>query len=270
MVENLPDDLASRYRSSGYYFPVNILSPQEAQAYRARLEADEAAQGERFLKEFRHKPHLVANWAWELVNHPLILDAVEAVLGPDLLCWESALFMKNANSPEYISWHQDITYWGLDSDSVATAWLALSPSTVESGCMRVVPGSHTAEVAPHRDTYQKENLLSRGQEIEVDVDEAEAVDLVLEPGQASLHHVKIIHGSNPNRSADRRIGFAIRYITPSVGQVVGEGDSATLVRGEDRFGHFELEKRPHNDYAADVIAYHAVLRQRRYDILMRP
>jgi len=261
--------IAEAYASEGYWSPVDVLTADEAAAYRAALEHDEERIGGRFLAEYRHKPHLVATWAWELVHHRNVLDAVEAVIGPDILCWESALFIKAPRSPSYISWHQDLTYWGLDADRVVTAWLALSPSTPASGCMRVVPGSHQSDVLPHNDTFDADNLLSRGQEIVVDVDEADAVDLSLRPGQASLHHVKIFHGSAPNRSDDRRIGLAMRFLPPDLRQVKGEADSATLVRGRDRFGHFEHERRPAQDYAPDAVAAHARARDRRMQVLMR-
>lgn len=268
-MAKLPESAVAAYRADGYLFPLDVLTADEARHYRAELEADEAEHGARFAKEFRHKPHLVAGWAWQLVHHPAILDAVESVIGPDILCWESAMFTKPASSPDFISWHQDITYWGLDADDVVTAWLALSPSTPSSGCMRVVPGTHTREVVAHRDTFAETNMLSRGQEIAVDVNEDEAVDIVLAPGQASLHHVKIFHGSNPNRSSDRRIGLAVRYLPPRMRQVVGAQDSATLVRGTDRYGHFELERPPATDYAPEAVLYHEALRRRRQAILLR-
>ena len=134
--------------------------------------------------------------------------------------------------------------------------------------MRVVPGTHKRAVVPHQDTFGARNMLSRGQEIAVEVDEEHAVDLVLQPGQMSLHHVKIFHGSRPNRAADRRLGFAIRYLPPHVHQQVG-ADSATLVRGEDRFGYFEPEPAPENDLAPKAVALHKAVRARRTAILMR-
>ena len=270
MPKLLSDAQVQAYRQGGYLCPVDVLSPAEAAHYRARLEAAEAAAGGSLPGPYRHKPHLVYTWAQELIRQPKILDAVEDVIGPDILAWESVFFTKEPHTEDYISWHQDITYWGLEAEGdVVTAWVALSPSTVESGCMRVVPGTHLREVVPHADTFSARNMLSRGQEIAVEVDEAHAVDLVLEPGQMSLHHVKIFHGSHQNRSADRRIGFAIRYLPPGVRQAVGAADSATLVRGQDRFGHFELEPAPAYDLAPEAIACHREVRERRMQILMR-
>jgi non-haem Fe2+, alpha-ketoglutarate-dependent halogenase len=265
----LSDAQIRAYRRDGYLCPLTALAPAEAARYRAQLEAAEAAAGGGLPGPYRHKPHLVYTWAQELIRHPKILDAIEDVIGPDILAWESVFFIKEPHTDDYISWHQDITYWGLETEGdVVTAWVALSPSTIESGCMRVVPGTHLREVVPHSDTFGAHNMLSRGQEIAVEVDEAHAVDLVLEPGQLSLHHVKIFHGSHQNRAADRRIGFAIRYLPPHVHQDVG-ADSATLVRGEDRCGHFELEPAPAFDLAPDAVACHQRVRDQRLAILMR-
>ena len=137
-----------------------------------------------------------------------------------------------------MSWHQDSTYWGLEPADIVTAWVALSDSTIENGAMRVIPGSHLQEQFPHRDTFAPDNLLSRGQEIMVDVDDRQAVTLELAAGEMSLHHVRLIHGSEPNPSGQRRIGFAIRYIPTYVRQVAGSHDTATLVRGVDRYREF--------------------------------
>lgn len=220
------------YRQNGYIFPIDVLSVDEAVHFRARLEKAEAATGGALPPEQRHKPHLIYTWAQDLIRHPRNLDAIEAIIGPDILVWESVFFTKEAKTDDFISWHQDITYWGLEHEGgVVTAWLALSPSTSESGCMSVVPGTHMREVVPHKDTFETKNILSRGQEIAVEVNGDQIVDLTLSPGQMSLHHVKIFHGSHANRSDDRRIGFAIRYLPPHIRQEAGTRDSATLVRG---------------------------------------
>jgi hypothetical protein len=269
MAEGAGANAASSYMDNGYLFPLDVLTIEEARRYREALEADEATYGEQFDKVYRHSPHLLAEWAWELVHNDRLLNVVEQLLGPDLMCWDTTLFAKPAHSPGYISWHQDITYWGLDEGKVCTAWVALSPSTVESGCLKVVPGTHLCDVVPHQDTFSEKNMLSRGQEVAVDVDEDKAVKVELQPGQASIHHVKIFHGSSPNRSDDRRIGFAIRYMTPEVRQAAGAKDSAILVRGSDHHGNFNLIGRPAESYAQEAIETHAAIQQKRHAILMR-
>ncbi|MCX7630194.1 MAG: phytanoyl-CoA dioxygenase family protein [Geminicoccaceae bacterium] len=257
------------YHENGYLFPIRVLSEDEALAYRRRLEAAERLGHPRTAQFLRTKAHLVYTFCDELVRHPKILDAVEDIIGPDILCWSSGFFNKEAKDPAYVSYHQDLTYWGLEPDDIVTAWVALSPATPESGCMKFLPGSHKSEILPHKDTFAPENLLSRGQEVQVEVDESKIVFDVLRPGEMSLHHVKLIHGSDPNRSDDRRIGFVIRYVPTYVRQVVGKIDSATLVRGVDRYGHFEPERRPRADLDPEAIAHYDEVTERLNRVLFR-
>jgi non-haem Fe2+, alpha-ketoglutarate-dependent halogenase len=268
MTKVLSDAAVRQYHAQGYHSPVRVLSTEDALALRGQLETFEAGAGP-LAGKLRQKSHLLFTWLADLVRHPAILDAVEDVLGPDLLCWGSSFFIKNPRDPGFVSWYQDSTYWGLDTADVTTAWIALSDSTPENGAMRVVPGTHLMDQIPHRDTFRKENLLSRGQEIMVDVDESKAVTLDLKAGEMSLHHVRLIHGSEPNPSDKRRIGFAIRYIPTSVRQIAGAHDSATLVRGTDRYGHFELEQRPDADMSPVALAHHAAVTGAHAAILMR-
>jgi hypothetical protein len=258
----------AHYREHGYYAPIRVMPATEAAKLRQRLEAHEAAHG--VLKgTMRHKSHLLFTWLDGLIRHPAILDAVEGVIGPDILCWSSTFFIKEARDPGFVSWHQDSTYWGLDPADIVTAWVALSESTAENGAMRVIPDTQKLEQVAHRDTFAANNLLTRGQEIAVDVDGSTAVMLSLEPGEMSLHHVRLIHGSDPNPSAKRRIGFAIRYLPTHVRQVVGTRDSATLVRGVDRFGNFEPEYAPERDLSDAAIAFHAHVMGDQQKVLMK-
>jgi non-haem Fe2+, alpha-ketoglutarate-dependent halogenase len=256
------------YKDHGYFAPVRALSATEAAAMRRKLEEHEAGNG-KLAGPLRHKSHLLFTWLDELVRHPGILDAVESIIGPNILLWGSSFFIKDGRDPGFVSWHQDSTYWGLDPADIVTAWVALSESTVENGAMRVIPDTHLLEQVPHRDTFAEGNLLSRGQEIEVDVDGARAQTLVLQPGEMSLHHVRLIHGSDPNPSDRRRIGFAIRYLPTYVRQVVGTHDSATLVRGVDEFHNFEPEQRPDADFSPAARAFHAQITGAHQQILMR-
>lgn len=256
MPKLLSQEAVEQYRRNGFYFPVRALTPGEAQSYRQRLEAYEGTIGGPISSNYRHKVHLLFTWANELIRHPTILDAVEDVLGPNLLCWTSNFFIKEPRTEDYVSWHQDATYWGLSSDEVITAWVAFSDAPVESGAMKFWPGSHKSEQFAHRDTFHENNLLSRGQEIAVDVPEDEGVFVPLSAGEFSLHHVKLVHGSEPNRSDDRRIGLAIRYIPTHVRQLKTD-DSAMLVRGTDAFGNFASETEPAHDLDEAALAAHA-------------
>ena len=255
MPKILSNEAVAAYQRDGYYFPVRVMAETDARDLRRRLEAHEAKAGEPLQGNWRHKTHLLFTWADAMVHHPAIVDAVEDVIGPDILCWTTNFFIKEPHSPGFVSWHQDSTYWGLDPDDVITAWVALTDSNLVSGCMKVIPGTHTVSQIPHVDTFHQDNLLSRGQEIAVEVDQAKAVDVVLKPGEISLHHIKLVHSSEPNRSDDRRIGFAIRYIPTYVRQTKVR-DSAMLVRGVDRHHNFDPEPRPAQDLDAAALAAH--------------
>ena len=232
--------IAETYEQDGFVFPYDVIREDEARAIRADLEAGEAELADRRaeLAMLRNYPARLLPSFDRLIRHPRLIDVVTELLGPDLLVWSNGLFLKEANTPSYVTWHQDLNYWGLDDEKEITAWVALTPSTVGSGCMRFMPGSHTQRIVPHRDSFAEDNLLSRGQEVAVDVDEAGAVDVDLRPGQASLHHGHLFHASGPNRTDDRRIGVAIRYINPSMQQKSGDRPLVALVSGEDRYDHF--------------------------------
>jgi non-heme Fe2+,alpha-ketoglutarate-dependent halogenase len=267
-MKTLTSAAVERYRRDGFYFPIPVLASSEAREYRRRLEAVEAEHGGALTAEIRQKPHLLFTWLADLVRHPAILDAVEDVLGPNLLVWSTSFFIKAPHDSAFVSWHQDATYWGLSEPDVVTAWVAFTEATVENGAMRMVPGSH-GEQLTHRDTFAANNLLSRGQEIAVEVDEARGVDIVLRAGEMSLHHVRMVHGSPANRSDDRRIGFAIRYIPTYVRQLSGEIDGAMLVRGVDDHHYYMPERPPAVDLSPEARAHHAESVARSAKILYR-
>ncbi len=255
MTKRLSAEAVAQYRRDGFHFPLRVLSTEEARSYRDRLEAAERAAGGPLAGDRRHKAHLLYTWANQLARHPAILDAVEDVIGPDILCWSTTFFTKEAQSPSFVSWHQDATYWGLSTDDVITAWVAFADAPVESGAMKFWPGSHLKNQLAHRDTFDQNNLLTRGQEIAVDVPAGAGVDVALKAGEMSLHHVLLVHGSGPNTTDDRRIGFAIRYIPPHVRQLKVR-DSAMLVRGRDTHGNFDLEPDPRADLDPAALAAH--------------
>lgn len=256
MTKLLSSDAVAAFQRDGFYSPVRVMSASDAQRYRSALETYEAKAGKPLQGNWRHKTHLLFTWADELVHHPKILDAIEDVIGPDILCWNTNFFIKEANSPGFVSWHQDSTYWGLDPDDVITAWVAFTEVTPENGYMQMIPGSHKVDQLPHMDTFHKDNLLSRGQEISVEVDKSKAVGIPLHAGEISLHHIKVVHGSDANRSDDRRIGLAIRYIPTYVRQTKVR-DAAILVRGVDKYKNFDYEARPRSDLDEAAIATHA-------------
>ena len=245
-----------QYQREGYLCPIDVFDANTAQQLRSDVEQLEKQvinqpELETMLK---NKSHWVLPLFDGLARNPRVLDAVAELLGPDLLAMNVDLFIKEPHTPQFISWHQDLHYWGLDSDDVVTAWIALSPATVQSGCMRFIPASHTT-IVDHADSEGDSNMLSRGQEVAVEVDENQAVYAELKPGQMSLHHGRLMHASTANQSDDRRIGVAIRYVKPSTGRASsGEKLGATLVRGQDRFGNFELVDAPRNNFESDAVA----------------
>jgi non-heme Fe2+,alpha-ketoglutarate-dependent halogenase len=268
MTKKLTPAQVAQYHAQGFISPIRVMSAEAAAECRARLEAFEASTGGPLGGDLRHKSHLLFTWLAELIRRDTILDAVEDLHGPDLLCWSTNFFIKEKTNPAFVSWHQDSTYWGLSKPDVVSAWIAFTSANSGNGAMQVIPGSHTVDQIPHRDTFDKHNLLTRGQEVAVDVDAGNAVTIALEPGEMSLHHVRLVHGSPPNTSNDRRIGFAIRYVPTSVSQIAGT-DSATLVRGTDHHHHFELEPRPARDLDPALVALHKEITERNAKILYR-
>jgi len=239
-------DMAATYAEDGFVVPIDILTTEEARALRDDFEAAEAelADDPAKLKLLTSYPDRLLPSFDTLVRHPKLVAAASAVLGPNLMVWSGALFIKEARSPKIVSWHQDLTYWGLDDAEEATCWVAISEASVESGCMKFVPGSHKKRIVPHVDTFSEDNLLSRGQEIAVDVSEEDAVPAALKAGQASMHHGHLFHASGPNITDDRRIGTAIRYIKPAMKQENGAKSLVALVAGQDDYGHFEVADAP--------------------------
>ena len=256
MARTLSDAAMAQYREKGYYFPLAVLEAGEVADLRARLEAFETGQGHPIEGAQRSKSHLLFKWLDDLMRDTRILDAVEDLIGPDILCWNTIFWIKEARSASFVSWHQDLKYWGLDCDDLVTAWVALSRASEESGCMRVLPGSHVGDMLPHDDAYDPQNMLTRGQEIAVDVDEGVAVKMALEPGQMSLHNVRLAHASGPNRTDDRRIGVSFHYMPTRSRQLVGAWDSAALVRGVDRYRHFAPAPVPRFDMDPEAVAFH--------------
>jgi non-haem Fe2+, alpha-ketoglutarate-dependent halogenase len=250
----------SKYHDLGYSFPIRVFDPSKAATFRKQFDDFFAYHAERLksLPASKHGPifghtHTFMRWVYEIVSNPRVLDAVEGVLGPNLLVWDSGWFIKMPGDKKYVSWHQDANYWGLSPAKVATAWVALSPSIRENGCLRVIPRSHMTPLLPQRDTYAPDNALSRGQEIAVEVDETQAVDIVLQPGEMSLHDISVVHGSKPNTTNIPRIGIAIRYLPPEVKQT-GVRGFGLLVRGKDEFGNFDLIEPPRqNDPANNAV-----------------
>ena len=251
--------MADTYRRDGFVSPVKLLRPGDARAQRIAMESVEAEHGS---LHYVSKVHTLLDFAADLATDPRVLDAVEALLGPDIMLFDVTYIVKEPRQPSFVSWHQDLTYWGFSGDDQVSLWLALSPATGESGCMRMLPGSHLHGKVDHEDVSDPENVLYRGQTVK-DVAEEKAVLCPLAPGEASFHHGWTLHASTPNLSTDRRIGFNVQYIAPSMRQLVNGNETATLVRGEDRYGYYEPDVFATDVMDADAVARHAELDARR-------
>jgi chlorinating enzyme len=254
MASLAPDQVRS-FRENGYLAPLPVLSAPELAVARENLDALMRKTDGLADPASRHKPHLYAKWVSDLVRDPRVLDAVEGLIGPNLLVWRSVFFVKKPHSPGFVDWHQDSAYWYLSSDDVVTVWIALTESTVGNGCVRVVPGSHLEPEVRHKIRFAADNLLVRGQRAEVDVPEERIRFMELSPGEMSVHHVRTLHGSGANASSGDRVGFAIRYLSTKVRRL-DRRQSATLVRGEDTYGHFDLETEPRFDDDPVALAWH--------------
>ena len=243
MATKLSLDEVTRYQEEGVVAPVTVMSPAVAKELRRRLESVEKCFPQQIGPEKRNNAHYVLACLDEIVHHEEILDAVECLIGPDIILTNTVLFIKEPNSLHHVTYHQDATYMGLEPQDSLTAWIALTESTRENGCVRMIQGSHLLDIQQHIDTFGEDNILTRGQQIE-NIDEKRALDIELEPGQMSLHHARTIHGSRPNKTGARRIGIALQsFAHPSTRQVHGE-DYALLVRGSDDYGNFSKGPRP--------------------------
>jgi non-haem Fe2+, alpha-ketoglutarate-dependent halogenase len=206
----------NRYESDGYVFPIPVLDADGADALRQHVSNLQAANGS---IERLPGAHIFFPWAYKAATRPNLLDQVERILGPDIVLWGALILSKNPGSPSFVPWHQDSAYTAfLNGSRSLTAWIALTPATPESGCMRVIPGSHHHHRLPFTSTQRPGDMLSRGLEVTAGIAEDKAVDLVLRPGEASLHDNSLLHGSNPNRSALPRTGFILRFATPAISQ----------------------------------------------------
>ena len=248
MPKALTTEQLAAFRRDGFVFPVRALGEADAEGYAAKVDEFEARTGHLASKKLRTKAHLLVPWLAELVRHPRVLDAVEDVLGPDILCWGCGLFVKRGRDPAFVSWHQDTWYWSWQPKEAMTVWLAFTKTDPENGAVRYVPGSHLRPIAAHDWTDKASNLLTTSLEVAGGLDESQAVDTRLRPGEMILHHERVVHGSAPNRSDAPRIGFSIQYIATSLKETAIPRTSASLVRGVDRFNNFEPEPVPQSEF----------------------
>ena len=233
----------NQYNKNGYIAPIDIFSLEQVKKIREEIEKVEKKWPDEINGLNRNNIHYYSPIFDKIVHNSKILDVVEKFIGPNILAAGTVLFLKEPENKGFISWHQDGIYQGWKPCNSITAWLAITDVNEENGCMRMWSGSHKDNFKEHKDTFDKDNLLTRGQTIE-NVPVKDTVPIILRPGQLSIHHPMIVHGSGPNFSKTRRIGFAIQsYIGTNVEQILGK-TYVQLARGKDDFKYHEQTLRP--------------------------
>ena len=270
-MQSLALETVRQYSQNGYLFPLDVFDADEVEQLLTQIEyarvvakqIDSTNQLPNSIDQyFRLNVHLMLPCIYAAATTPALLDKVESILGKNILLWSAEFFIKSPQSTKIVTWHQDLTYWGLgDTEDELTAWIALSDVTVAAGCMRFLPSSHKHTLLPHQDTFDVNNLLSRGQELTVDVDESKAVNVELKPGQVSFHHGKIFHASGPNTTDEPRIGLVLRFLTPQVKQLVAKKDYAMQVRGVDETNHWIHLAPPTYPFQEDYIQLYSKIKQ---------
>ena len=253
-------ELAENFQKNGFVSGIRIMSSQEADAHRNRLEYAESQTG---ALHYKSKVHTILTSPLEIATNKKALDIVEAIIGPNILLFNVTFIIKEPQTESHVSWHQDLTFWGLSHDDQVSMWIALSDANAVSGCMRMIPGSHLIGRLNHYLTEDEDNVLLQGQTVD-GVNESSSVHCPLKPGQASFHHGWTLHASMANKSDDRRIGLNVQYLAPHVKQTKHNLDTAMLVRGVDKYGHFGLDVGAKSDLDPT-----ALLKQKELEELYR-
>jgi non-haem Fe2+, alpha-ketoglutarate-dependent halogenase len=238
MINKLSRQQLIQYERQGIVFPTNVLSSEEVAYFKSEIEALIKNCG---LRRRLANLHLFFEWAYRLATHDAVLDAIQDVLGRDILIYGTVVFYKPPRDSGYASWHQDSVYSDLHLTPSISAWIALTQSNSANGCMRVIPKSHKHGLLNHINVGDEANLLRRGEQVATVINEAEALDVVLQPGEMSLHHSTIVHGSKPNTSGGPRIGFIVRFVTD---QFTNRAMPMLRVRGRADCSHLILAEPP--------------------------
>jgi ectoine hydroxylase-related dioxygenase (phytanoyl-CoA dioxygenase family) len=251
MTGKLSRQQLTQYELLGILFPIKILSSDEVTYFNSEFESLIKNCGSQRRMD---RLHLFFEWAYRLVTHDAVLDAIQDVLGGDILVYGTLVFYKPPRNSGYVPWHQDSVYSGLHLTPSISAWIALTHSNSANGCMRVIPKSHKGGLLNHTNIVDEANLTERGEQVAAVINEAEALDIVLQPGEMSLHHSTIIHGSRPNTSSEPRIGFIVRFVTD---QIMSRAWPMLRVRGKADCGHLNLaEPRLGTDQHTAFEAWH--------------
>jgi chlorinating enzyme len=257
MSLSLSQTQIDKYRNDGFVGPVPVLTAEEARSYRSELEAYEKKIGHPLGFPEKTKPYLLFNWADRIVHNPKVLDAVEDLIGPDILVYHTTLWTKEPGAETFVIWHQDDAYFHLDPPEQVTCWVALTEASEMAGCMRMIPGSHKLGYIEHTDNPHQKNIIRRGQGIHGRYGPTDGELVPLHIGEMSMHHTHTAHASAPNRSNDRRIGLGVSYVPTRAKPKTEPRSSALLVRGQDRYKHFHAETRLKSPDSAEAREAHA-------------
>ncbi len=265
MPKHLSDDQVVQFKRDGFISPLSALSAEEAAACVACVEDYEKRTGRTAMSSLALKAHMPFGLLNRVIRNEKLLDAVEDLVGPNILCWGSSFFVKEPKSEAFVSWHADTYYYGIEPQETVTAWIAFTPSNLVSGCIKCIPGSHLAKT-DFDNAPDENNILKRGQ-VTRNVDESKAVAMPLEPGQFSIHHECTVHASEPNNSDFRRIGLSIHYCPTYVRETMYDPidgkKAAALVRGVDAYNYWDPEPMTEVDYDP-AIANHMVEVRRQF------
>lgn len=254
MTTGLTEEQVAQFRREGWAAPFRAIGCDEVSKAILWIELYEKTHGVDVNEYLKIKGHLAALWIVDLACNRRILDAVESLIGPNILLFGSSIFAKAGYDKKFVSWHQDSAYFGLCPQEEVTAWVALTESNSQNGALQIIPRSHLGHNLQHIETFEENNLLARGQKLEIE-DEGNAVTIELGPGEFSLHHERTVHGSKANETPYRRIGFAFFYIPTHVTSMIGRR-TALLVRGQDKFKNWDTELLPRYDF--DPVAFEAM------------
>ena len=250
------DNFKNFYETNGYYLPIEVLPLNLVKQASSKIEKIYTNPYSHIKHPWNLQAHLLANWIYDICVYPKVLDAVEILIGSNILIQSADIFVKPPKGTKHINWHQDANYWGLEPFELVTGWIALTDVYPKNGCMNYLPKSHLNNKINHIETFDKNSDLTRGQEIDLRIDKNKEVPVNLKAGQMSLHHCLLAHGSGPNLTDNYRIGIAVRYLPTHVKQTEGPPISMILARGEDKYNNFIKDKIPKGDFDSIAVEEH--------------
>src|ERR1700723_259392 len=264
-MKALTAEQVAEFHYNGFLYPIPALTPQEVATCLAGVGRLEPEPGSAIADaDIKWRSHAYAHSPWfnDLVRHPRILDAIEDLIGPDILVWTSTFFIKEPNSKTFAAWHQDGAFFGLEPHEQVCAWVALTDASREAGCMEMLSGKGAPRLLHHAAMGIKNSINRAGQMIVEPFDKRSPTAMALKAGEFSLHHELAVHRSAPNHAAHRRGGIGLNYLRPHLRGNTPVRLKAMLVRGEDRYGNFELVAPPPAERDAEGPAVHQQVSER--------